>query len=83
MRFHQAARRDMTMTPDELSRTLMRLDLTQTRLAALLGHDPRTVRSWVAGRYPVPKSAAIVLRLLARGLITIAQIEAAADKAVE
>jgi DNA-binding transcriptional regulator YiaG len=71
----------MTMTPDELRRILMALDMTQQRAARLLGRDQRTVRHWVAGDRAVPPEAAIVLRLLARGQITVAEIEAAATPA--
>jgi DNA-binding transcriptional regulator YdaS (Cro superfamily) len=69
----------MTMTADELRRILMRLDpLTQERVAALLGRSPRTLRHWTLGDRPIPPEAAIVLRLLVRGRIAPADIEAAA-----
>jgi DNA-binding transcriptional regulator YiaG len=67
----------MTMTADEIRLALMRLDMTQGALAALVGVDPRTVRAWIAGARPMPLAAAIVLRLLARGRIGVADIEAA------
>jgi DNA-binding transcriptional regulator YiaG len=67
----------MTMTPDELRRALMQLDLTQGALATLLGYNPRTVRAWISDSFPMPLAAAIVLRLLARGKLTITDIEAA------
>jgi DNA-binding XRE family transcriptional regulator len=35
----------MTMTADEIRLALMRLDMTQGALAALVGVDPRTVRA--------------------------------------
>jgi DNA-binding transcriptional regulator YiaG len=65
----------MAMTPAELDRALMKLDMTQTAFAALVGVDPRTVRTWVGGARPMPLAATIVLRLLLAGKITIADIE--------
>jgi plasmid maintenance system antidote protein VapI len=68
------------MSPDELSRILMALDMTQQRCAKLLGRDDRTVRYWIAGDRGISPEAAIILRLLARGRITVAEIEAATDR---
>lgn len=41
-------------TPAAIRATLVRLNLSQTRAARLLGVDARTVRRWIAGDIPVP-----------------------------
>ena len=66
------------MLPDELRLILTRFDMTQARAGALLGHGERAVRYWAAGTRAMPVEAAIVLRLLASGKTTIAEVEAAA-----
>ena len=68
------------MTPDELRANLIVLGLTQRQLAALLGRGRRTVEHWVAGSRGIPPEAAILIRLLASGKLTIADIEAARGK---
>jgi transcriptional regulator with XRE-family HTH domain len=68
------------MTPDELRANLLALNplgLTQRRLAALLGRAERTVRHWVAGTRNISPEVAILIRLLAAGKLTIAEVEAA------
>jgi DNA-binding transcriptional regulator YiaG len=68
------------MSPDELRANLIqfdRLGMTRRKLAALLGRSERTVRHWVAGTRNISPEAAILIRLLAAGRITIADIEAA------
>jgi DNA-binding transcriptional regulator YdaS (Cro superfamily) len=69
----------MTMTPKELRTIMMRLDPigTQQQLAHLLGRTPRTLQRWLAGTRAISPEAAILLRLLARGRITITDIERA------
>ena len=68
------------MTPAELRANLLALDpvgMTQRKLAALLGRDERTIRHWLAGSRSISREVAILVRLLAAGRITIADIEAA------
>jgi DNA-binding transcriptional regulator YiaG len=65
------------MSPEELRRILMRLDISQERAAKLLGRDPRTIRHWLAGERTIGSEAAILLRLLMRDRITVDDIEAA------
>jgi DNA-binding transcriptional regulator YdaS (Cro superfamily) len=67
------------MTPGELRTILMKLDPlgTQERMAHLLGRKPRTIRHWLAGSRKVSPEAAILLRLLVAGRITITDIERA------
>lgn len=66
------------MTPDELRDALATMGMPQTGLGELLGHDGRVVRSWIAGKSAVPPTAAIVVRLLASGRITAADVQTAA-----
>lgn len=49
------------MTPTQLRRCLKRLGLSQMELARRLKVDPRTVRHWVAGSYPVPEVVSLLL----------------------
>ncbi len=49
------------MTPAQLRRSLKRLALSQMELARRLKVDPRTVRHWVAGSYPVPEAVSLLL----------------------
>lgn len=51
------------MTTEELDKALKTLRLSQRGAAALMGVNERTVRSWMQGRHPVPKYAALILRL--------------------
>ena len=49
------------MTPAQLRHSLKRLGLSQMELARRLKVDPRTVRHWVAGSYPVPEAVSLLL----------------------
>ena len=62
----------------EFRATLGALGLEQQRVAQLFGVKPRCVRRWRHGDRPVPCGVAIVLRLLAAGAVTVAQVEQAA-----
>ena len=62
----------------EFARTLDMLDVTQLRIARLFGTTPRTIRRWRDGTRRTQRGVDIVLRLLAAGAITVAQVEAAA-----
>ena len=62
----------------EFARTLDMLDVTQLRIARLFGTTPRTIRRWRDGTRRTPRGVDIVLRLLAAGAITVAQVEEAA-----
>jgi len=59
----------------EFRATLASLGITQHRVAQLFGVGPRSVRRWQAGDRRVPFGVAIVLRLLAAGVVTITQVE--------
>jgi DNA-binding transcriptional regulator YdaS (Cro superfamily) len=69
----------MAMTPHELRTILMKLDPigTQEQLAHLIGRKPRTVRHWLAGSRKISPEAAILLRLLLAGKISVTDIERA------
>jgi hypothetical protein len=54
------------------------LDIAQHRVAELFGVGPRSVRRWQYGDRRVPRGVDIVLRLLAAGTVTVAQVEQAA-----
>jgi hypothetical protein len=59
----------------EFRETLGVLGLPQERVAQLFGVQPRCVRHWRYGDRPVPCGVGIVLRLLAAGVVTVAQVE--------
>ena len=63
------------MTSRELELHLIKLDMTQTRFAQLMGYKPREVRYWIAGGHPIPVPVAILARLLMLGRITVTEID--------
>jgi len=62
----------------EFARTLGVLDIAQHRVARWFGVNARSIRRWRDGTRRAQRGVDIVLRLLAAGAITIAQVEAAA-----
>jgi hypothetical protein len=62
----------------EFHATLSALGLAQDRVAKVFGVGPRSVRRWQHGDRRVPCGVRIVLRLLATGAVTLAQVEQAA-----
>ena len=52
------------MTRKQLRASLRRHKLTQAGFAELIGVNPRTVRSWLAGRLPVPVVVGVLVELL-------------------
>lgn len=68
------------MTANQFRRALARLELSQMAAARLFRADGRTARRWALGERPIPKTIAILLRLLLSGKITTADIEAIHDK---
>ena len=62
----------------EFREALGALGLAQHRVAQLFNVGPRSVRRWQHGDRRVPCGVGIVLRLLAAGAVTVAQIEQAA-----
>ena len=69
---------DRSVAAAELRAALGALNITQRRLAQLIAVNPRTVRHWGYGDRRLPRGVAIVLRLLATGVVTVEQVEAAA-----
>ncbi len=65
------------MTPDQFRGALDHLDLTQVGTADLFGVNPRTVRDWVSGETRIPETAAILLRLMVAGKLTVDDVESA------
>src|SRR5262249_51841679 len=63
---------------DEFRATLGALGIAQHRAAQLFVVGPRSVRRWQHGDRRVPCGVGIVLRLLAAGAVTVAQVEQAA-----
>src|SRR5262249_7656233 len=62
----------------EFHKTLGALGIAQDRVAQLFGVGPRSVRRWQYGDRRVPCGVGIVLRLLAAGAVTVAQVKQAA-----
>ena len=69
---------DRSVAAAERRAELGALNITQRRLAQLFAVNPRTVRHWGYGDRRLPRGVAIVLRLLATGVVTVEQVEAAA-----
>src|SRR5260370_39415415 len=67
--------------PTELHETFNALGITQHRVAQLFGVGPRSVRRWQSGDRRIPRGIVIVLRLMAMGAVTIAQVEQAPSSA--
>lgn len=67
------------MTANQFRAALDRLKLSQLGAARLLDANGRTVRRWATEERSVPVQVGIILRLLLRGKITPADIEAAHD----
>src|SRR5262245_13745940 len=68
----------MATPATELHMTLGALGLAQCRIAQLFGVGPRSVRRWQHGDRRVPRGVDILLKLVAVGAVTIAEVERAA-----
>jgi hypothetical protein len=68
----------IALLPSNPRETLGGLGIPQQRVARMLGTTPRHLRRWRSGERRVPFGVAILVRLLAAGMITIDQVEAAA-----
>jgi hypothetical protein len=79
-RFREDLRRrhQRATAADEFRTTLGVLGIAQRRVAQLFGVGPRSVRRWQSGDRRVPCGVGIILRLMAAGAVTIAQVEQAA-----
>ena len=63
------------MTNEQFKHAIDKLGLTQLAAARLLGVDGRTVRRWAIGERQIHFAAAILLRLLLSGDVTIEAVE--------
>jgi transcriptional regulator with XRE-family HTH domain len=70
---------DLSAAATEFRTTLKALGLTQHRVAKVFGVDARSIRRWQHGDRRIVPAIRIVFRLLAAKVITIDQVEAAAD----
>ena len=68
------------MTANQYRTALTKLGYSQEGVAELLGIGKRTSQGYALGEYPIPPSAAVLLRLLVAGKISVKDIEAAHDK---
>ena len=68
------------MTPDQFRTALEAAGLSYAAASRLFGHDERTVRKWAMGEAAMAPTAAILVRLLESGKITVVDIaEAGSD----
>jgi predicted transcriptional regulator len=58
------------MSPGEFKLALDKLGLSQSSCARLVGVDPRMVRYYAKGEYPVSQMLALLLRVMARKKIS-------------
>jgi hypothetical protein len=63
------------MTPTQFRSALDRLGLSQLGAARLFRADGRTARRWALGERTVPKTVAILLKLMLAEKITAADID--------
>ena len=50
------------MTTNQLREAITALGTNQAALARLVGVNPRTMRRWIAGDSPIPRTAAILIQ---------------------
>ena len=65
----------MRMTSHKFRIALSRIPLSQVRAAHILGVSPRTVRRWALDQAKVTPTAAKLLRLMAKGIVTVQQVK--------
>ncbi len=68
------------MTANQFRAALDRLGLSQLEAARILDANGRTVRRWALGERSIPTGAAILLRLMVAGKITVKDVETAHDR---
>lgn len=64
------------MTANELRDALTRLKMTQTELAGELGVPLRTVQHWCRAEGSVPRTAAVLIRLMVQGRVKVSDLRA-------
>ena len=50
------------MNTNQLREAITALATNQAELARMVGVNPRTMRRWIAGDSPIPRTAAILIR---------------------
>ena len=63
------------LSPEQYLATLKALGLSQLRFGALLRQNKDTSTKWAKGRARIPMSAALLLRAMEAGFVTIEQLE--------
>lgn len=58
------------MTPAQYRDAIARLGMSQVRAGEFLIGNPRTSRRWASGDSPVPRSVALLLRLMIKMELT-------------
>lgn len=71
-----AALGDRPMTPVDYRATLATLGISQARLGRLLSVNKDTPTNWSKGNTEIPTAVALLLELMARGDVSIDQLEA-------
>jgi hypothetical protein len=66
---------NLSVTASEFRATLDELNITSRHVARWCGVGPRSVRRWQDGTRHIPCGVDLVLRLLAAGTVTVAQVE--------
>ena len=64
------------MTPAQFRATLTAVGLSQARLSRLLKVNKDTPTNWAKGNTEVPHAVAILLGLLAKGVVSVEDLEA-------
>jgi DNA-binding transcriptional regulator YiaG len=54
------------MTPEQFKQARLDLGVSQTSLCAIVGKCVRTIRSYEAGEYPIPKSIELLIKHLVK-----------------
>lgn len=63
------------MTPDALRDALASLAMNQSDLAWFLDVNTRTVRRWVCGSAPIPRSVSLLLAVMVDQGLTAEEVE--------
>lgn len=79
---HTQNLRDMLlgMTPDQYRCALDKLGFSQEGIAPYLGVSKRSSQGYALGEAAVPKTVAVLLRLMLTGKVTVKDIEAIHDQ---
>lgn len=67
------------MSAEDFAAALQALEISQARFGRLVGVSKDTPTNWARGRTEIPGAVAILVRLLMRRRVTIAQLETLAS----